>query len=329
MKYLNKLQQSLVEIFDVHEHAHIMGEDICAPYGGAFKVTKLVSEKYPERVMNTPICEASIVGMGTGMAIRGYPTIIEIMFGDFILIAADQIINEAAKFKAMFDNRLNVPIVIRTPMGAGRGYGPVHSQSLEKVFLGTPGLKVVAPSHHHDPGQALIASVESKSPVLFVEHKLLYPKEIIAGEIIGQDSGFDIVAVKNSQNNAPCDVVLLGYGGMSKIIEEAMAELAKEELQATALYPSLISSSNAETIAALMRHIPPRCPIVIVDEVEQDFGWSIQMAYSLIKAGISSRDVHIVSRDCEIIPTCYDLEQELIITPEKITQAVYSLLGIQ
>lgn len=318
----------MLEIFRAHQEAHILGEDICAPYGGAFKVTKNVAEEFPARVIGTPICEASIVGLATGMAIRGVPALVEIMFGDFILIAADQIINEAAKFTAMFDDRIDVPLVIRTPMGAGRGYGPVHSQSLEKVFLGVPGLDVVAPSHYHDPGSLLATSVESRSPVLFVEHKLLYPKELVTAEGICNVRGYDIVAATNGASAAPSDVVILAYGGMSRVVEEAMQELAKEELQATAVFPSLISDTSAETVQAILGRIPPRCPVLIVDEVEEEFGWSVQMAYSLMRHGLEPRNVHILSRDCKIIPTCFDLEQEMIVTSDKVVRAVYHLLEL-
>ena len=153
--YLNSLNQALRELLKENKGVYIIGEDIRDPYGGAFKVTKGLSLDFPDRVLNTPISEAAIVGIATGMAMRGLKPIVEIMFGDFITLAADQIVNHATKFNMMYANKVNVPLVIRTPMGGGRGYGPTHSQSLEKYFLGVPGLSVIAPSHFHNPGELL------------------------------------------------------------------------------------------------------------------------------------------------------------------------------
>ena len=137
----------------------MLGEDILDPYGGAFKVTQGLSTRFPDRVFTTPISEAAIVGMSVGLALRGLHPIAEIMFGDFVALAADQIVNHAAKYPAMYNGQVQVPLVMRTPMGGGRGYGPTHSQSLERLFFGIPHLKLVAPSHAHDPGALLEAAV--------------------------------------------------------------------------------------------------------------------------------------------------------------------------
>ena len=112
------------------------GEDIDDPYGGAFKITKNLKTKYPKRVFSTPISEASIVGMASGLAIEGYRPIVEIMFGDFLGLAFDQILNNLSKFYYMYNEDISLPLIIRTPMGGRRGYGPTHSQSIEKHFYG-------------------------------------------------------------------------------------------------------------------------------------------------------------------------------------------------
>ena len=111
------------------------GEDIVDPYGGAFKITKNLQTKYKTRVFSTPISEATIVGMSSGLAIEGFKPIVEIMFGDFLSLAFDQILNNLSKFHSMYNESVKVPLIIRTPMGAGRGYGPTHSQSIEKFFM--------------------------------------------------------------------------------------------------------------------------------------------------------------------------------------------------
>ena len=113
--------------------------------------------------------------MAAGMALRGLRPVVEIMFGDFVTLIADQLINHIAKFRWMYNDQVNLPLVVRTPMGGRRGYGPTHSQTLEKLFLGTAGLTVLAPNSLGDPGRLLTYSVlESQDPILFIENKLLY-----------------------------------------------------------------------------------------------------------------------------------------------------------
>ena len=153
LTYLESLRRSLHEILEQDPAAVVLGEDILDPYGGAFKVTQGLSTRFPDRVFTTPICEASIVGMSVGLALRGLHPIVEIMFGDFVALAADQLVNHAAKYPAMYNGQVAVPLVVRTPMGGGRGYGPTHSQSLERLFFGIPHLKLIAASHAHDAGR--------------------------------------------------------------------------------------------------------------------------------------------------------------------------------
>ncbi len=172
---LDRLNYALQHAMDTDERVYLLGEDILDPYGGAFKVTRGLSTKFPERVLTTPISEAAIVGVATGMALRGLRPVAEIMFGDFVTLIADQLVNHASKFRWMYNDQVRVPIVVRTPMGGRRGYGPTHSQSLEKMFLGVPGLKVVAPNALGDPAELLAAAIADDDPVLFVEHKCYIP----------------------------------------------------------------------------------------------------------------------------------------------------------
>ena len=140
------------------------------PYGGTFKVTKGLSSRFPERVLTTPLSEAGFTALAAGMAIRGLRPVVEIMFGDFLMLAADQIVNHIGKYRWMYNDQVRVPLVVRTPMGGRRGYGPTHSQTLEKHFIGAPGWHVVAPSPFHEPGTLLYRAVlEDDDPVLFVK----------------------------------------------------------------------------------------------------------------------------------------------------------------
>ena len=143
---MERLRRSILDLFERRDDVYLLGEDVLDPYGGAFKITQGLSSRWPKRVITTPVSEAGLFGVAAGMAMRGYRPILEIMFGDFIALGFDQIVNGIGKFREMFDDQVRVPMVVRTPMGGRRGYGPTHSQSLEKLLLGVPGITVVAPS---------------------------------------------------------------------------------------------------------------------------------------------------------------------------------------
>ena len=167
-------ERDAARVFASRDDVYLFGEDILDPYGGAFKVTHGLSDAYPDRVVTTPISEASLFGVAAGMALRGQRPILEIMFGDFIALGFDQVVNGISKFREMYDDQVTVPLVVRTPMGGRRGYGPTHSQSLEKLLLGIPNICVVAASECHDLRGLLTSAVEDEQPVFFIENKLMY-----------------------------------------------------------------------------------------------------------------------------------------------------------
>ncbi len=169
-------------IFDARDDVYLLGEDVLDPYGGAFKVTQGLSDRFPERVLTTPISEGGMFGVAAGMSLRGLRPILEIMFGDFIALGLDQVVNGISKFREMYDDQVTVPLVVRTPMGGRRGYGPTHSQSLEKLLLGIPNICVVAGSECHDLGALLAHAVEDDAPgVLHREQAHVRPTESQGG----------------------------------------------------------------------------------------------------------------------------------------------------
>lgn len=172
--YSEAVRQALREEMLRDERVFIMGEDV-GVYGGAFGVTRgLVEEFGEERVRDTPISEAAIAGAAAGSAVTGMRPVAEIMFMDFTTFAADQLVNQAAKIRYMFGGKAKVPMVLRTPAGAGTGAAAQHSQSLEVWFTHIPGLKVAMPSTPYDAKGLLKSSIRDDNPVIFVEHKLLY-----------------------------------------------------------------------------------------------------------------------------------------------------------
>src|SRR5271157_628370 len=172
--YLEAIRQGLWEEMKRDENVFLIGEDI-GRYGGAFGVTHgMLDEFGPERIRETPISEATIVATAIGASLLGMRPVAEIMFMDFVFLALDQLVNQAAKMHFMFGGRTNVPIVVRTPGGSGTGAAAQHSQSLESMFMHFPGLKVINPSTPYDAKGLLITSMRDPNPVVFIEHKQLY-----------------------------------------------------------------------------------------------------------------------------------------------------------
>lgn len=330
--YLQSLQAGLRTLFETDERVYLLGEDVLDPYGGAFKVSQGLSTAFPGRVIATPISEAGIVGVGSGMALRGLRPIVEIMFGDFVTLAADQIINHAAKFRAMYRGQVTVPLVIRTPMGGGRGYGPTHSQNLEKIFLGTPHLRLVAPSHFHDPGTLLQAAVlQDEGPVLFIEHKLLYPAVLLPGshgalslEWRGAGSPYVTAIVRNFSEGAP-DVALIAYGGTSLLVQPVLERLAAEEIRVVACFPACIQPPPIPLLTDIVRQAKRA---VVVEEGTRSFGWGTEIVSALTEAlwGQLEAPIKRVAALDTIIPTAKPLEAAVLPSESAIEAAIYEVM---
>ena len=245
-RVVNRIHMALEARLSSDEKTVIIGEDIEGPYGGAFKVTKDLSQRFEGRVRNMPISEAAILGMGNGLALAGAHPICEIMFGDFLALTADQWINHAAKFRYMYNEQVEVPLVLRTPMGGKRGYGATHSQSIEKHFIGVPGTHVVAVHHRYDPAELYKNVFDGLDrPTLVVENKLLYGVRISADAPEGfaiEHDGARYPTTRIRPGATP-DVTLLCYGGMLPDAEAAVEilfdgyEIACEIVCPTQLYP--------------------------------------------------------------------------------------------
>ena len=335
LTYLESLRRALHAILADNERAIVLGEDILDPYGGAFKLTLGLSSRFPDRVLTTPISEAAIVGVGVGLALRGWRPIVEIMFGDFVALAADQLINHAAKYGAMYNGQVCVPLVVRAPMGGGRGYGPTHSQSLERLFLGIPHLTVLAPSHVHDAGSLLQAAVADDGPVLFVENKLLYPQPLLlAAETALADGGmlrrgdavdrcgYPLVSLRNYAEGETPDVTVITYGGMSRLLVEVMQAMALEEVRILACLPASISPLDAAPLVAAA-HESGR--LLIVEESQAAFGWGAEVA-AQVAAQVPALAVRRLGSQPTVIPAARPLEEQVLVSAAAIEDAVLELL---
>ena len=228
---LAALNRGISEWMSQDSRVVALGEDIRSPYGGAFKVTRGLSADHPDRVFNCPISEAAIVGLGNGLALGGYRPLVEIMFGDFTTLCFDQLVNHAAKFAGMYNGRVVIPVLVRTPMGGGRGYGPTHSQNLEKHLAGVPGLTLLV-LHGRTRIAPLFARLKRHSgPVVMIENKLLY-RERADGPLpegyAAHETRSTFATTVLSPQAVP-DVTVVAFGRMSVLAEQALAELAHEE----------------------------------------------------------------------------------------------------
>ena len=301
---LERLNSALHAAMEKDERVYVLGEDILDPYGGAFKVTRGLSTKFPNRVLTTPISEAAIVGVSNGMALRGLRPVAEIMFGDFVTLTADQLVNHASKFRWMYNDQVRVPIVVRMPMGGRRGYGPTHSQSLEKMFLGVPGLKVVAPNALGDPGDLLQAAIDDEDPVLFIEHKLLYTRPMLEESkgdlldwIVERGEGMYPVFVLRSAYKPSLTIATYGYN--FELVRQAANELMFEHEIFTEII--LFSQLSPFSLHPLIDSLRRTQHLLTVEEGGTTLGWGTEVVAQATEAGIATLTAgRVAARDLPI-----------------------------
>ncbi len=312
---LNQAHHALMERRD---DVLLIGEDLLDPYGGAFKVSRGLSTKFPERVRSTPISESAIVGIANGLSLRGYRPIAEIMFGDFLALCADQIINHLAKFHWMYDGKVETPVVVRAPVGGRRGYGPTHSQCIEKIFFGVPGIVLVAVSMRHDPGVLLEHAVEDERPVIFLEQKLLYGKRLKHEPPPGL-----VLAVPEDEHGelyptgvwrpdgAPADLTLVTYGEMTEVAEEAIATLFDEdEVLVEYVVVSQLAPLRAQPIIESVRRTTR---LLVLEEGTEPWGFGAEvLARAAEELGAELRGCARVAAHHLPIPNARPLEDAVL-----------------
>lgn len=246
--YAQALNDALREEMRVDPRVFLMGEDI-GHHGGIFRVTKdLVDEFGTDRVRDTPISESSFVGLGIGAAMAGMRPVVELLFMDFALVAADQIVNQAAKLRYMSGGTVAVPIVIRAQQGGGRGNGAQHSQSFESWFAQVPGLIVVAPFTPADAKGLLKSSIRAGNPVIFIEHKLLYNTK---GEV--PDDDYVIPIGKADIKRYGRDITIVSYSRTLLFALEAAEILSQKGLEAEVIDLRTIEPLDMDTILESIR----------------------------------------------------------------------------
>lgn len=264
--YLEAIRQGLWEEMKRDESVFLIGEDI-GRYGGAFGVTHgMLDEFGPERVRETPISEATIVATAIGASLLGMRPVAEIMFMDFVFLALDQLVNQAAKMHFMFGGRTNVPIVVRTPGGSGTGAAAQHSQSLESMFMHFPGLKVVNPSTPYDAKGLLITSMRDPNPVVFIEHKQLYKTkgEVPEGEYA---IPFGLAEIKRPGK----DLTIVANNVMVPRSLAVAERLALEGMDVEVIDPRTLVPLDTETI---INSVIKTGRLLVIHEACQTGGWA-------------------------------------------------------
>jgi len=327
-RVVEAIRDSIHQAMSTNERIILLGEDLNDPYGGAFKVTAGLSTAFSDRVYSTPISEAGIVGIGNGLALAGMQPVVEIMFGDFLMLAADQFINHAAKFAWMYNEQVSVPIVIRTPMGGYRGYGPTHSQCLEKHLLGLPGTRVLALHKRYCPGQlyqTLLAN--NDRPTLIIENKLLYSQRTdpIAPpgyHLAVTDAPFPTIRLAPNQ---PCQVTIVTYGGLVEMTESAIAKLHDEEdLSCELLIPTQLYPLDIEPI---VESILRTGRLLVVEEGQAFAGFGSELIAQLAAdTRVPSFQANRINAQADPIPAAKTAENIALPNQDDIIQGVIQLV---
>jgi pyruvate dehydrogenase E1 component beta subunit len=302
------------------ENVIFFGEDV-GKAGGVFKVTPGLWEKYGgERVLDTPISEAAIVGAGIGSAITGMRPVIELMFADFAAVTLDQIVNQAAKMRYVSGGQITIPLTIRAAQGAGAGFGAQHSQCCESWFMQSPGLKVVVPSMPADVLGLLKTAIRDDNPVVFLEHKFQYAEkgEVPAGEHL---IPFGVANVVRPGR----DVTIIAVQKMVSVAMAAAAELEKENISCEVIDPRTLVPLDIETI---VQSVKKTGRLITVEEAVHASGWGAEVATQVSANAIWSLEAPIirVTLKSGMIPFSTPLEEYVIPGKNDVINAVHKVM---
>lgn len=297
----------------------LLGQDI-GPYGGTFGVYKGLFEEFgPERVRDGPLCEAATTGVGIGLAISGWPAVVEIEFMDFITLASDALVNQAAKFHYFFNGQMSVPLVVRTPVVNRLGFGSQHSQSLEAWFMHVAGLQVVVPSNSVDAKGLMLTALRSRNPTLFVENVRLYG---VRAEV-SSDEAIPFGQVRISRSGR--DVSFIGYGGMIRPCLDAAKRLAEKGVECEVIDVRTLSPLDREGICQSVRKTGRA---IVTHEAAKTAGPGAEIAQSIMEGAFDYLKAPITRvAACDVpIPTG-KLQDHVFPSSETLEEAALKLMN--
>ncbi len=315
------IRQAMDEELARDDQVFIVGEDVGAR-GGVFRATVGLLDKYgTERVIDSPLAELSIVGVGIGAALYGMRPICEIQFADFIYPAMNQIVSEAAKMCYRSNGQWTVPMVIRAPYGGGIGGALYHSQSVEAFFTHVPGLKVVIPSTPYDAKGLLKSAVRDNNPVLFFEPKKGY--RLIKGEV--PEGDFTVPIGPASVTRPGTDVSVFAYGMMHYYTLQAAEKVAAEGISAEVVDLRTLYPVDRETILTSVRKTGKA---LVIHEDNLTGGYGAEIAATIAEGAFTDLDApvrRLCGPDVPAMPFSHPLQEWFMLNPDKIADAIRSL----
>jgi acetoin:2,6-dichlorophenolindophenol oxidoreductase subunit beta len=315
-RFVRAVNSALADAMTADENVILLGEDVAAA-GGVFSATRGLVERFgPVRVRDTPISEATIVGAAVGAAMSGLRPVVEVMFMDFITLAMDALVNQAAKARFMFGAQGSIPMVVRTPHGGGLSAGPQHSQCLEAWFTHIPGLKVLCPATPEDAYGLLRAAIEDPDPVIFIENKAMYA---LKGDMPDVPAKISIGKARIAREGK--DVTLVTYGAALHTVNVAAESLREEGIQAEVIDLRSLQPWDEQ---AVLQSLAKTHRLVIVHEAVEAFGVGAEIAARMADIGFDELDAPIVRVAAPFMPVPFarNLEQIYMPSAQRIVAAV-------
>ena len=308
--YVQAIKDVIAEEMRRNERVFVMGEDV-EVLGGIFGATRGLAEEFgAERVRNTPISEAGFVSAGLGAACAGMRPVVELMYMDFALVAADSIINQVAKTRYIFGGKATVPLVIRGQQGVGRGNAATHSQSMEALFMHFPGLKVAMPSTAADAAGLLRTAIRDDNPVIFIEHKALYQQK---GEV-PDDPEYAIPFGRGRVCREGSDVTIIATHTYVQKSLNVAERLATEGIEAEVIDPRTLVPLDMES---LTRSVMKTGRAVVVHEAHKTCGIGAELASQLYETAFKYLDAPVERLGAKSCPLPFNLGLENAVVPQE------------
>lgn len=321
ISYIDAITKALREEMERNEKVFVLGEDV-GKKGGVFKATAGLYEQFgAERVIDTPLAESAIAGVGVGAAMYGMRPVAEIQFADFILPAVNQIISEAAKIRYRTNNDWQCPLVVRAPYGGGVHGALYHSQSLESVFANQPGLKIVMPSTPYDVKGLLKAAIRDDDPVLFFEHKRAY--RLIKGEVPDEDYVLPIGKAEVKREGT--DITVITYGLCVHFALQAAEKLREDGIEAHILDLRTVYPLDKE---AIIEAAAKTGKVLLVTEDNKEGSIIGEVAAIIAENCLFDLDAPIMrlaGPDVPAMPYAPTMEKYFMVNPEKVEKAMREL----
>jgi pyruvate/2-oxoglutarate/acetoin dehydrogenase E1 component len=321
LEFRHAIRDALAEELERDERVVFFGEDVALP-GGVFAVTGGLHERFgPDRVFDTPISELALAGAAYGAAVTGLRPVFEIMFGDFMALPMDSLVNQAAKFWYISNEQGTVPLVVRSAVGAGGRFGAIHSQIHATWFQGVPGLKIAFPSSPAEAKGLLKASIRDDNPVIFLEHKRLYSVKGPPPE--GDDVVIPLGRANVSRAGGDITIVSAGKGAADALV--AAEQLAADGIDAEVIDLRTLRPLDVETV---LESVAKTNRVVAVEEGPRTVGWATGLLGAVAEQGLHDLDdAWIVATDETPVPYAPTLEDAFLPSADTIAASVRERLG--